>query len=167
MRSPHVHDGSTGSGPTPPTAAAVLLYDGTCGFCAGSVQFVLRHERPRGGRTLRFATLEGALGDGARQAHPELVGVDSVIWLEPGTGRVLVRSEAALAVAAYLGGPWRLLAALGRLVPRRLRDAAYDLIARNRYRIAGRVDACPVPTPEQRGRFIDGAAPVAFSRQAG
>ena len=147
---------------TPPPDA-VLLYDGTCGFCAGSVQFVLRHERPGGERTLRFATLEGALGDEARRAHPELAGVDSVIWLEPGTGRVLVRSEAALAVAAYLGGPWRVLAALGRLVPRRLRDAAYDLIARNRYRIAGRVEACPLPTPEQRGRFVDGPAPVAFS----
>ena len=147
------------------TAEPVLLYDGTCGFCAASVQFVLRHERPRG--TLRFATLDGPWGELARRRHPELAGVDSMIWLEPETGRVLVRSEAALAVAAYLEGPWRALAALGRLVPRRLRDAAYDLIARNRYRIAGRVDSCPLPSPEQRGLFIDGAAPVVFSRQAG
>jgi predicted DCC family thiol-disulfide oxidoreductase YuxK len=145
--------------------SAVLLYDGTCGFCAGSVQFVLRHERRHG--TLRFATLEGPLGDAARRTNPELDGIDSVIWLE--RGRVLVRSEAALAVAAYLGGPWRALAALGRLVPRRLRDAVYDLIARNRYRIAGRVDACPLPTPEQRGRFLEMGAPaggVEFSAEA-
>jgi len=144
-------------------AGAVLLYDGTCGFCAASVQFVLRHERRR--RTLRFATLEGTLGERARRAHPELEGVDSVIWLEG--ERVLVRSEAALAVAAYLGGAWGALAALGRLVPRRLRDAAYDLVARNRYRIAGRVvDACLVPTPEQRRRFVDGDPAVVFSAPA-
>ena len=148
-------ESSAGSRTTTSTAdagaGAVLLYDGTCGFCAASVQFVLRHERRR--RTLRFATLDGTLGERARRAHPELAGVDSVIWLEG--ERVLVRSEAALAVAAYLGGPWRALAALGRLVPRRLRDAAYDLIARNRYRIAGRVESCPVPTPDQRGRFVE------------
>ena len=157
-------DSSTGSRTPTSTADAVLLYDGTCGFCAASVQFVLRHERRA---TLRFATLEGPLGEGARRSHPELAGVDSVVWVEPARGRVLVRSDAALAVAAYLGGPWRALAALGRLVPRRLRDAVYDLIARNRYRIAGRVEACPVPTPEQRGRFIDGPGPVAFSGQVG
>jgi predicted DCC family thiol-disulfide oxidoreductase YuxK len=159
-----VADGTTGSSTTS-ARDAVLLYDGTCGFCAGSVQFVLRHERRRA--TLRFATLEGPLGEAARHTHPALAGVDSVVWLEPSTGRVLVRSEAALAVAAYLGGPWRVLAALGRLVPRRLRDAAYDLVARNRYRIAGRVAACPIPTPAQRGRFIDGPGPVVFSAEAG
>jgi predicted DCC family thiol-disulfide oxidoreductase YuxK len=149
--------------------APVLLYDGTCGFCAASVQFVLRHERRR--TTLRFATLEGPLGEAARRAHPGLAGVDSMVWVEPERGRVLVRSEAALAVAAYLGGPWRVLAAVGRLVPRGLRDAVYDLVARHRYRIAGRVggegDACPVPTPEQRGRFLDGPGPVVFSGQVG
>lgn len=155
--------GSRTTTSTAEAAGAVLLYDGTCGFCAASVQFVLRHERRR--RTLRFATLDGALGERARRARPELAGVDSVIWLEG--ERVLVRSDAALAVADYLGGPWKALAALGRLVPRRLRDAAYDLIARNRYRIAGRVESCPLPTPEQRGRFLDLAGPVAFSGQAG
>lgn len=148
-------DAASGPATTPPSDGAVLLYDGTCGFCAGSVQFVLRHEGRR--RSLRFATLDGPLGAAARRAHPELAGVDSVIWYEPEGGRVLVRSEAALAVAAYLGGPWRALGALGRLVPRRLRDAAYDLIARNRYRIAGRAaEACPLPTPAQRARFVDG-----------
>ena len=127
---------------------------------------MLRHERRAG--TLRFATLEGALGERARREHPELAGVDSVIWLEPGSGRVLVRSEAALTVAAYLGGPWRALAALGRLVPRPLRDWGYDRIARYRYRIAGRADpSCLVPTPEQRRRFVDEPGPVALSAQAG
>jgi predicted DCC family thiol-disulfide oxidoreductase YuxK len=133
----------------------VLLFDGTCGFCARSVQFVLDHER--GARTLRFATLQGPLGDVARRDRPELAGVDSMVWYEPSAGgaRVLVRSDAAIAVLRHLGGPWRWLAAAGRLVPRVVRDAAYDLVARNRYRIAGRGNACLLPTPEQRRRIVD------------
>ena len=91
------------------TPIPVLLYDGTCGFCAESVQLVLRHDRRR---TLRFAALQGAFGRTVRARHPELEGVDSVVWVEPpAEGRpeaVLVRSDAALRVARYLGGPFHL-----------------------------------------------------------
>ena len=139
------------------TDGALLLYDGTCGFCAQSVQFVLRHERAHG--TLRFAPLDGETGRAIRAAHPELDGVDSLIWVGPtvndATPRVLVRSTAVLEVARYLGGIWRVLGALGRVVPRALRDATYDLVARHRQQIAGRADACLLPTPDQRVRFID------------
>ncbi|GLC24077.1 thiol-disulfide oxidoreductase DCC family protein [Roseisolibacter agri] len=139
--------------------APILLYDGDCGFCARSVQFVLAREGRD--RSLRFATLQGATGDAARRARPELAGIDSVLWVEPdargGIGRVLVRSDAALRTLTYLGGGWRVLAALGRLAPRGLRDAVYDLIARHRLRLAGRADpSCLLPTPEQRSRFVDG-----------
>lgn len=139
--------------------APVLLYDGECGFCARSVQFLLRHEGPR--HTLRFAPLQGALGAEVRRRHPEIADVDSVVWLEPEREgeererRVLVRSRAVLRAAAYLGGVWKLLGALGRVVPRPLGDAAYDLVARNRFRIAGWSAACLLPTPEQRERFIE------------
>ncbi len=132
----------------------VLLYDGTCGFCAESVQLVLRHD-PRG--TLRFAPLQGKLGGTVRAAHPELEGADSMVWVEPaadGASRVLVRSEAGLRIARYLGGWWNLLRPLG-LVPRPLRDALYDVIARHRHRLLGTGQACLVPSPEVRGRFID------------
>lgn len=132
-----------------------LFYDGTCGFCARSVQFVLRHERER--RTLRFAPLEGLAGTELRGRHPELTSIDSLIWYEPATSatpeRVLWRSRGALRVARYLGGRWSILAALGTIVPRRLRDAVYDWIARHRHQLAA--DACLVPTPEQRSRFLD------------
>ena len=141
-------DLAAGSGP-------VLLYDGTCGFCARSVQFVLKHERPHG--TLRFGRLEGPLGTALRARHPELAAVDSVLWYEPATAstpeRILWRSRGALRVARYLGGVWQLLASLGWLVPRPIRDAVYDWIARHRHDLAA--DACLVPTPDQRARFID------------
>lgn len=135
---------------------ALLLYDGDCGFCARSVQFVLRHERRR--RTLRFASLQGPYGSEVRARHAEVDGVDSIIWYEPPGGeagrgeRVLVRSDAVLAVLSYLGGGWRLLGALGRLVPRVVRDGAYDLVARHRRRLASN-DVCLLPTVAQRARF--------------
>jgi predicted DCC family thiol-disulfide oxidoreductase YuxK len=58
--------------------------------------------------------------------------------------------------ATYLGGGWRWMARVGRLVPRKLRDAVYDLVARNRHRLARRSERCLLPTPEQRRRFLDG-----------
>lgn len=152
--------GSTSSPSLPGDAPALgyaplLLYDGTCGFCARSVQFVLRHEGQR--RTLRFAPLEGPTGIAVRARHPELAGVDSLIWVEPassrGGERLLVRSRGARAVARYLGGIWRVLGTLGGLVPPRLLDAAYDWLARHRHGIAA--PACLLPTPEQRRRFLD------------
>ena len=138
-----------------PLAGPVLLYDGTCGFCADSVQLVLRHDRRK---TLRFAPLQGALGARVREQHPELEGVDSMVWVELDAAgdpaRVLTRSDAGLRIARYLGGWWR-LAGAGYVVPRRLRDAAYDLVARHRHRLRAGGPACLVPRPEDRARFLD------------
>jgi len=154
----------TGSTSSPSTAepgaplqrtGAILLYDGTCGFCARSVQFVLRHERDDG--TLRFARLEGALGIALRARHPQLASIDSLIWYEPATAtapeRLAWRSRGVLRVARYLGGLWAVLGSLGTIVPRQIGDAVYAWIAKHRHALAG--DACVVPTPAQRRRFID------------
>ncbi|MDX2193708.1 MAG: DCC1-like thiol-disulfide oxidoreductase family protein [Gemmatimonadales bacterium] len=127
---------------------ALLLYDGTCGFCDRAVQLVLDHDR-RG--TMRFATLAGPWGAAARAAHPALEGVASVVLVDAGGAHV--KSEAALRVAAYLGGAWS-LAGAARIVPRPLRDAAYDVVARVRHRIAGRLDACRLPDGPTRARFL-------------
>lgn len=132
----------------------VLLYDGVCGFCDGAVQFILRHDR-RG--TLRFATLQGDFARGVIDRHPELDGVDSLVLVErdaSGVEQVHVRSNGALRVARYLGGAWH-LARVTAIVPRFIRDAVYDGFARIRYRVFGRHDSCPIPSPEQRTRFVD------------
>ncbi len=139
----------------PAESTPVLLYDGECGFCAGSVQFMLAHEAPTQRDSLRFAPLQGIFGDQVRARHPAIAAVDSVVWFEPsadGASRVRLRSDAALAAMWYLGGPWRVLAALGRLVPRVARDAVYDVIARRRLSLAA--PACLLPTSEQRQRFL-------------
>jgi predicted DCC family thiol-disulfide oxidoreductase YuxK len=137
--------------------SALLLYDGSCGFCARSVQFVLRHESRR--RTLRFAALDSPIGVEVRARHPAIEGVDSVVWVEPAethaAEQVLVRSAAVLCVLRYLGGVWRMLAALATIVPRSLADAVYDFVARHRHKLTRGNPACVIPTPEQRSRFID------------
>jgi len=132
----------------------VLLYDGTCGLCAESVQFLLRHDS-RG--YLRFAALQGAFGQAVLARHGELRGVDSMLWVDPADGamteRIHVRSDAALRACEYLGGWWRLFR-IGRAVPRVMRDGLYRTIARHRHRLVTG-ERCLVPTPEQRARFID------------
>ena len=135
------------------SGAPVLLYDGVCGFCNKSVQLILDHDR-RG--TLRFAALQSDFGRAVVERHAELRGVDSVVFVEraPGGERVHVRSDAALKVASYLGGFWKLFLA-AKVLPRGLRDYCYDLFARNRYKFFGKYEACVLPPPEVRSRFLD------------
>lgn len=135
-------------------AAPVLLYDGVCGICNRSVQAILRFDRHG---TLRFAALDSDFARAVTRRHPELRGIDSLVYVDnPGDQdeRVSVRSAAALRVADYLGGPFRVLLA-ARLVPAGLRDRLYDRFAAVRYRLAGRHDSCPLPAPEVRARFLD------------
>jgi predicted DCC family thiol-disulfide oxidoreductase YuxK len=133
----------------------VLLYDGICGFCNKSVQTVLASDR-RG--TMRFAALQSDYARRVVARHPSLAGIDSVVYVEPGVAgrqeRVYIRSEAALRVASYLGGLWKIFLA-ARLIPRPLRDRLYDLFARHRYRLFGKRDTCMLPPPDARRRFLD------------
>ena len=131
----------------------VLLYDGTCGLCDASVQWILRRDR-RG--VLRFAPLQGETAGAVRRAYPEIDRVDSMVWIEtshePGAARVLLQSDAALRVASYVGGIWS-IAGIARLVPRRWRDAAYATIARHRHHLIRR-ETCVVHEPHVRSRFL-------------
>src|SRR4051794_10167262 len=126
----------------------VMLYDGVCGFCNKSVKLILDRDR-RG--TMRFAALQSDFGKAVIERHPELRGVDSVVVLEraaePGAERIFVRSTAAMKLAAYLGGFWKLFLA-ARAIPTPLRDYLYDPFARNRYRLFGKYDTCLLPPPQ-------------------
>lgn len=135
-------------------AAPVLLYDGVCGFCNKTVQMILDRDR-RG--TLRFAALQSDYGRAVVSRHRELEGVDSVVFVESSAEgeRVYVRSSAALKVASYLGGIWKVFL-FAYVVPRPVRDYLYDLFARNRYRFFGKYDQCMLPPAAARARFLDG-----------
>jgi predicted DCC family thiol-disulfide oxidoreductase YuxK len=136
------------------SAAPVLLYDGVCGVCNGAVRTILRFDRHG---TLRFAALESDFAQAIITRHPELVGLDSVVFVcNPGRAgeKVSTQSAALLRVAEYLGGYWK-LALAARAIPPIIRDRLYAAFAAVRYRVGGRYDSCPIPAPEVRSRFLD------------
>ena len=130
----------------------VLLYDGDCGFCSSVVHFVLEHERTD---TLCFAALKSPAAGRMLNKDNELSGIDSVVWVDRDDSgapeKILVRSAAALRLARYLGGGWRVLAVFW-IVPRPARDFVYDLIARHRHRIICR--QCAAATADNQHRFL-------------
>ncbi|MBV6809763.1 thiol-disulfide oxidoreductase DCC family protein [Xanthomonas campestris pv. paulliniae] len=134
----------------PPAARATIVFDGVCLLCNGWVKFLLRHDR-RG--RYRFAAMQGQAGRALLQQHG-LDPDDPLSFLLVDTTGAWTDSDAIVRVLAGLGGLWRLSGVL-RLIPRRVRDLGYRLIARNRYRWFGRSDHCMLPTPEQHARFLD------------
>jgi predicted DCC family thiol-disulfide oxidoreductase YuxK len=137
-------------------AHPILLYDGVCGLCHRLVQFVLRHDRDA---TFRFASLQSRLAAVVLSRHgisPQQLDTVYVVLNHNATEEVLLaRSDAVLFVLSQIGGIGSIAARALRLFPRPLRDFAYNRIARNRYRVFGRYDSCPVPTTESRSRFLD------------
>jgi predicted DCC family thiol-disulfide oxidoreductase YuxK len=131
-------------------AHPLLLFDGVCNLCNGSVQFIIRRD-PEG--RFRFASLQSAAGQRyLDELRIDRQALDSMILVEG--DRWSRESDAALRVARILGGPWRILGVFW-LVPRPLRDRVYRLIARNRYRWFGKRESCWLPAPELRERFLD------------
>lgn len=135
----------TNTSPSP----GIVLFDGVCNFCNSSVQFILKHDKTG---SLQFASLQSPTGQSLLQKHAIPTSVDSVIFVEGDTA--YVKSAAALQIARYFGGIWRLLQVF-RIIPAPLRDVVYDFIARNRYRWFGKRDTCMLPSPEVRARFLD------------
>ncbi|MDE3173831.1 MAG: DUF393 domain-containing protein [Gemmatimonadota bacterium] len=133
--------------------APLLLYDGSCALCSRTVAFALHRDRRR---ALHFAPLDGETARRFVEHHPELEHADTVVWVphrgDP-AGPVLVRSDAALALAEYLGGPWRAFRA-ARIVPRAWRDSLYDFVARHRHAIFDHGPHCLVPPSAERERFL-------------
>jgi predicted DCC family thiol-disulfide oxidoreductase YuxK len=127
-----------------------ILYDGTCGLCHGAVRFVLAEDRR--GDAFTFSPLQESAG--AIEAQSGRALPDSMV-VHADSGDVLVRSRAVLYIGQRLGGLWRVLATAGQAVPLAVRDAAYDFVARVRYRVFGRAETlCPVLPPDLRARFF-------------
>ena len=129
---------------------ALVLFDGICNLCSGSVQFIIERDPAA---YFKFASLQSDFG----QQQLQKLGLDqkslhSIILIED--DKFYQRSDAALKIARKLTGAWPALYAFN-ILPRFLRDSVYNLIARNRYRLFGKKDACWIPTPELKSRFKD------------
>ena len=128
----------------------VVLFDGVCSFCDASVQFIIDRDPAA---QFRFATLQSDIGVRlAADAGICTAGLDTLVLVTERGAHV--RSDAVIEIARRLGPPWSLAAAF-KVLPRPIRDAAYRLVARHRFRLFGRLDACRIPTPELRARFLD------------
>jgi predicted DCC family thiol-disulfide oxidoreductase YuxK len=140
---------------------AVVLFDGVCNFCDASVNFIIDHDKAG---YFKFAPLQSE--EGAKLANQygfesataktdgassDLIPIDSVILVE--NGKAYTHSTAAMKILKRLGAPWSWLSAF-MIVPRSLRDWAYRVFARYRYRIFGRKDQCMLPSPDVRARFL-------------
>jgi predicted DCC family thiol-disulfide oxidoreductase YuxK len=120
--------------------ARAIVFDGICHVCSGWIRFLGRH---RIDPPFQLLPMQSAAGKALLVQHgidPE----DPATFLVLDRGRQLTESDAAIHVIAALGGLWQ-MAQLARVVPRRWRDAAYRLLARNRYRWFGRRDSCYLP----------------------
>ncbi|MER2997116.1 thiol-disulfide oxidoreductase DCC family protein [Pontibacter populi] len=129
---------------------AIVFYDGSCGFCQASVQFVLKYNRKQ---DLYFAMLQSNVLEqvAPREQIPTPLP-DAMLFYEQ--GKLYAASDAALRIARHLNFPLALFSYF-RLIPVSFRNKIYSFIARHRYKIAGRQDACILPEPQQRARFID------------
>jgi predicted DCC family thiol-disulfide oxidoreductase YuxK len=126
----------------------LFIFDGVCVLCSSGVRWLLRRD-PAG--RFRFATAQSPLGR-AIYAHYGLDFDETYLLLDQGC--VYVKSDGYLRIAPSLGGFYRRLAALARLIPRALRDAAYDLVARHRYRWFGKTDYCALIPLELKERVL-------------
>jgi predicted DCC family thiol-disulfide oxidoreductase YuxK len=134
----------------------IVLFDGVCHLCQGSVKFIIKRD-PK--RQLRFASLQSDFAKkrlGSICFKPE--SLSSIVFIEK--GKAYRESTAALKIAAYLRAPWKFLK-IFKIVPRFIRDPLYRWVAKNRYRWFGKDETCWLPSPELRELFLDEGGGVA------
>ena len=137
-------------GKVKPQANDIVLFDGVCNLCSRSVFFIIQRDRKE---IFKFASLQSSFG----QQQLDKFKIDknllhSLILIR--SNQIFHRSDAALEIAKQLSGAWPVLY-IFKILPRFLRDGIYNLIARNRYRLFGKKDACWIPTPELKERFLE------------
>jgi predicted DCC family thiol-disulfide oxidoreductase YuxK len=134
--------------PFPMHNHSVILFDGVCNFCNGTVNFLIRQDKK--GR-FKFAPLQSAV---AQQLlpHEHFKKLGSVVFLEE--NHLSQKSTAVLKVLNRLPWYWKWTQVFW-IVPRLVRDAVYDVIAANRYKWFGEKDTCMIPTPEVKSRFLE------------
>jgi predicted DCC family thiol-disulfide oxidoreductase YuxK len=129
----------------------MLFYDGHCGLCHRAVIFVVKHDRS--GNAFRFAPLQGETFE-SRVPPERRAGLPDSVVVLTADGKLLTRSDAFLHIFQKLGGGWNALAGILGVIPRPVRDAVYNTVARIRYRVFGtRDDLCPIVPADLRARF--------------
>lgn len=134
-----------------PQDKKIILFDGVCNLCDSSVQYVIKHDKKD---RFRFVPLESELGQKIlKHIGINPIHTDSIVLYEPGIS-YFYKSTAALEIAKGLSGIFT-LAAVFKILPTGIRDAVYDYVAKNRYNWYGKKEACMIPTPELKAKFLE------------
>ena len=137
---------------------SIILFDGECNFCDQSVQFIIKRDKHA---LFKFASIQSDTGQEILKNHHVPAHIDSIILIEKEI--CYYSSSAALKICKHLKGAWKLFFIL-ILVPKPIRNFMYKIIARNRYKWFGKKEACILPSPEIRKRFLsdlrDSKAPL-------
>ena len=127
----------------------VILFDGVCNLCSGSVQFILKRDKEK---KFLFASLQSVYGQNLlKQLNLPIDTFNSFILFD--NGKIFTRSTAALKMFSQLKN-WGWVKIFW-IVPKFIRDAVYNLIAKNRYKWFGKKEECWLPTPDLKTRFLD------------
>lgn len=132
------------------SVADIILFDGVCNLCSGSVQFIIKRDREK---SFQFASLQSAFGQNQLDKFSlNKSGLHSIILIRG--ERFFQRSDAALEISKRLGTGWSLLYGL-KIIPRFIRDGVYNWISNNRYRFFGKKEECWIPDSNTKDRFIE------------
>lgn len=128
----------------------IILFDGVCNLCNSAVQFIINRDEKD---TFRFASLQSETGQKLLAIHQlQHKNIDSIVLIK--NEKAYIKSTAALHIAKELSGIWK-LAYYYIVIPKFIRDAVYDFIARNRYAWFGKKDQCMIPTAKLKSKFLD------------
>ncbi len=133
-----------------PKDKKIILFDGVCNLCDSSIQFIIRHDK---NDIFRFVALQSDLGQEiTKYIGVDITKTDSIILYESGKA-YYYKAEAALKIAKELGGIYTIISWFS-ILPKSISNIVYDYIAKNRYKWYGKKDACMIPTPELKAKFL-------------
>lgn len=131
----------------------IIFFDGVCNFCNAAVQFIIKRD-PQA--KFQFTALQSDAAKVILAEHmenPDTIAADPDSFILLSNGKIHTKSTASLCVMKHLTGPWPLLY-IFIIIPKPIRDFFYTIFAKNRYRLFGKRDACSIPSPEDRARFL-------------
>ncbi|MCK8142613.1 DUF393 domain-containing protein [Flavobacterium sp. I-SCBP12n] len=133
-----------------PQNKKIILFDGVCNLCDSAVQFIIKHDKKD---VFRFVSLQSDTG----KEISNYLGISSeklssIILYQPGYA-YYHKSQAVFEIAKELGGLFSIIPIFSFL-PTSLTDSLYDYVAKNRYKLYGKKEACMIPTPSLKSKFL-------------
>lgn len=135
-----------------PKDKKLILFDGVCNLCNSSVQYVIKHDKKN---VFMFSALQSEAGQEIiKSFNIDTSKTDSILLYSPENNSITSKSTAALKIASKLGFPRNIMSVF-YIIPPFIRNWVYVYVAKNRYKWYGKKDACMIPTPELKNKFLE------------